>query len=155
MPKCCRAIRPTSTNPHFKDVRLLVSEQVRNLFEAIGNEDQRRYWRRVVRMAALCHDIGHLPFSHAAEEDLLPEDFKHEHMTAALIRSTELRKIWENLIPPLTTDHILKLSVGKRYLPEVPFTPWEELLSEIIVGNAFGVDRMDYLLRACLQSLQD
>ena len=23
MPKCCRAIRPTSTNPHFKDVRLL------------------------------------------------------------------------------------------------------------------------------------
>ena len=25
MPKCCRAIRPTSTNPHFKDVRLLVA----------------------------------------------------------------------------------------------------------------------------------
>ena len=26
LPKCCRAIRPTSTNPHFKDVRLLVWE---------------------------------------------------------------------------------------------------------------------------------
>ena len=24
MPKCCRAIRPTLTNPHFKDVGLLV-----------------------------------------------------------------------------------------------------------------------------------
>ena len=128
----------------------LVSEQVRNLFGAIGNEDQRRYWRRVVRMAALCHDIGHLPFSHAAEEDLFPEDFKHEHMTAALIKSSELRQIWENLIPPLNTDHILKLSVGKRYLPDVQFSPWEELLSEIIVGNAFGVDRMDYLLRDSL-----
>ena len=54
-----------------------LNEQVRNLFQEIGNEDQRRYWRRVVRMAALCHDIGHLPFSHAAEEDLFPEGFKH------------------------------------------------------------------------------
>src|SRR5215216_5776959 len=26
----------------------------------------RAYWRRVIRMAALCHDIGHLAFSHAA-----------------------------------------------------------------------------------------
>ncbi|HAG11110.1 MAG TPA: hypothetical protein DCK76_06965 [Desulfotomaculum sp.] len=24
-------------------------------------------------MAALCHDLGHLPFSHAAEKELLPE----------------------------------------------------------------------------------
>lgn len=129
-----------------------VSEQVRNLFQAVGNEDQRRYWRRVVRMAALCHDIGHLPFSHAAEDELLPKGFKHEDMTAALIKSAELRQIWESLIPPLNTDHILKLSVGKRYLPEMSFSPWEELLSEIIVGNAFGVDRMDYLIRDSLHT---
>ncbi len=31
------------------------------------------YWRRVLRMAALCHDVGHLPFSHAAEKELLPD----------------------------------------------------------------------------------
>ena len=33
---------------------------IRNLFPG---GDQIRYWRRVIRMAALCHDIGHLPFS--------------------------------------------------------------------------------------------
>src|SRR5204863_3613826 len=38
-------------------------EGVRNQFPEIANEDTRRYWRRVVRMAALCHDLGHLPFS--------------------------------------------------------------------------------------------
>jgi HD superfamily phosphohydrolase len=32
------------------------------------------YWRRVIRMAALCHDIGHLPFSHAAEKQVLQMD---------------------------------------------------------------------------------
>ena len=125
----------------------LVSEKVRNLITGVGSEDERRYWRRVVRMAALCHDIGHLPFSHAAEDELLPQGTKHENMTAALIESIEMKQIWESLVPPLTTDHILKLSVGKRYLPEMSFSPLEELLSEIIVGNAFGVDRMDYLLR--------
>jgi len=36
-------------------------------------DERRRYWRRVVRLAGLLHDVGHLPFSHAAEEALLPE----------------------------------------------------------------------------------
>ena len=52
----------------------LVHDEIRRLFrEDIESEDQKRYWRRVLRMAALCHDIGHLPFSHAAEVELLPE----------------------------------------------------------------------------------
>ena len=51
-----------------------IDDAVREVIQ--GGEDQLTYWRRVLRMAALCHDIGHLPFSHAAEETLLPEGWK-------------------------------------------------------------------------------
>jgi len=32
-------------------------------------------------------------------------------------------------------------------LPDVTFSDWEAILSEIVVGDEFGVDRIDYLLR--------
>src|SRR5665213_1616804 len=44
---------------------------------AKGDKLEHEYWRRVLRCAALCHDLGHLPFSHAAE-DLLPKGWDHE-----------------------------------------------------------------------------
>src|SRR6266700_8028714 len=36
-----------------------------------------QYWRRVLRAAALCHDMGHLPYSHGAESELLPDGKNH------------------------------------------------------------------------------
>ncbi len=55
------------------------------------------YWRRVLRMAALCHDVGHLPFSHAAEKELLPDGWDHERFTAEIILSKELEPMWREL----------------------------------------------------------
>jgi len=114
--------------------------------DLLPTDDALRYWRRVLRMAALCHDIGHLPFSHAGEE-LLPEGWTHERLTSENIRSDEMQNIWTALSPPLRADDIVKLAVGPKVLRSVSFSDWETVLAEIIVGNAFGVDRMDYLLR--------
>lgn len=113
----------------------------------IPGKDALAYWRRVLRMAALCHDIGHLPFSHAAEKELLPEDWDHERLTIDIIRSPEMTAIWQSIVPPLNPEHVVKLAVGPKKYKAAPFTDWESILSEIIVGDAFGVDRMDYLLR--------
>lgn len=76
--------------------------------------DQLRYWRRVLRMAALCHDIGHLPFSHAAEDELLPHGWDHERITSDLISSAGMEEIWNGLEQPLRAADIMKLAVGPK-----------------------------------------
>ena len=128
-----------------------IHDQVRYI---MPNKDKKTYWRRVLRMAALCHDIGHLPFSHAAETELLPSGWDHERMTAEIIRSEEMKRIWEDeLTMPLKTEQIVKVALGPKYAGKFGLefdNDWEIILSEIITGDTFGVDRMDYLLRDSL-----
>jgi uncharacterized protein len=126
-----------------------VHPDVKQQFEELRNPDGLRYWRQVLRMAALCHDIGHLPFSHAAEKELLPKEWNHERLTWELICDKEMHEIWARMTPPLRSDDVRKLAVGRKKAPDpdMDFSTWEDLLAEIIVGDAFGVDRMDYLLR--------
>jgi hypothetical protein len=124
-----------------------VSEEVRKFLPEINQEKKKTYWRNVLRMAALCHDIGHLPFSHAAEDKLLPEAWNHEKLTREIILSNEMQSIWATMTPPLRPEDIVKLAVGQRKASDLKFSRWETILSEIIVGDAFGVDRIDYLLR--------
>lgn len=125
------------TDDHNRDNR------VRDFFP---NSDQLTHWRRTLRVAALCHDIGHLPFSHAAEKELLPRDASHENLTVDLINCPIMAEVWDRLEFPLKPDRIAKLAVGPKLSNET-FDPWEAILAEIIVGDSFGVDRMDYLLR--------
>jgi len=70
-----------------------VDEKIKKIVPDILKEGHRHYWRHVIRMAALCHDIGHLPFSHAAEKELLPDGWDHERMTRVLIESDEMKQI--------------------------------------------------------------
>lgn len=123
-----------------------ITDSVRESLEPLSIQDQRAYWKRVVRMAALCHDLGHLPFSHGAEE-LLPEAWDHERLSRDIISSDEMKEIWNAVTPPLRPEDVVKLAVGQKKAKDLEFTDWQSILSEIIVGDAFGVDRMDYLLR--------
>src|SRR5439155_16985999 len=86
-------------------------DSVRNI---IPDDQARAYWKSVLRMAALCHDLGHLPFSHAAEKELLPEGYDHERLTKDFIYSDEMEEIWATMTPPLRADDIVKLAVGPK-----------------------------------------
>jgi len=124
-----------------------INPTIRELIPEISVEPKLGYWRSALRMAALCHDLGHLPFSHAAEKMLLPEGWDHEHLTVEFIQSKEMQEIWNSMTPPLRVEDIIKLAVGQKKLKGTKFSDWEAILSEIITGDAFGVDRIDYLLR--------
>jgi len=115
------------------------------------NDSRHQYWRAIVRMGALCHDLGHIPFSHGAE-DLLPKDVHHEHLSVEVIRSPQMQALWSAMTPPLNADHIAKVAVGAKKWNGAPFTQWEELMTDIVTGDTFGVDRIDYLLRDSLHA---
>lgn len=105
----------------------------------------RAYWRRVVRAAALCHDLGHLPFSHAAEHELLPAGMDHEQLSLAFIQGDQMRAVWDAL--HVDALDVARIALGKKTLPSVAFSEWQEIVAEIITGDIFGADRIDYLLR--------
>ena len=115
------------------------------------------YWRQVVRFAALCHDLGHLPFSHLAEKRLLGEG-GHEKWTISLIESSFLSPIWDHFQSDFPAENVLedviKIAIGEKKLKtldskwnEVLFSPWDKVMSQVIAGDFFGADRIDYLLR--------
>jgi HD superfamily phosphohydrolase len=109
------------------------------------------YWKQVVRIGALCHDLGHFPFSHAGEE-LLPDGKTHESLTLKIITNSSLTDIIKNKLK-LVPEDVAKVALKpKDYIKEKKeekpsYTSFEALMSEIITGDSFGVDRMDYLLR--------
>ncbi len=122
----------------------LHSDAVKGLAE-LTDTAKLPYWRAVVRLAALCHDIGHLPFSHAAE-DRLPKGWNHERLSRELLRSEELSGLLGSITPPVRVEDVVKLAVGAKGYGE-PLSMWEAILAEIITGDALGSDRIDYLLR--------
>ena len=117
--------------------------------------DDVAYWKQVLRLAALVHDLGHLPFSHSAEKVLLGEG-GHEKGTLAVIRSAELKPLWDDLQAAYPNQNpleaVTKIALGEKKLKQmgegsVIFSDWETVLSEMITGDFFGADRIDYLLR--------
>lgn len=110
------------------------------------------YLKQALRIGALCHDLGHLPFSHTLEQELLT-DHGHEKKTLdmiELLKDTPFFK-QKNQDYPDFFHLVLKIAVSpcvyNHYYPDDQYTDIQLLLSSIVSGDYFGADRIDYLIR--------
>jgi hypothetical protein len=90
--------------------------------------------------AALLHDIGHGPFSHVLEGQLVPQ--KHEHWTGQIILGkTEIANVLRDVAPDFP----------EKVWSVIKGDPKSKLISSLI-SSQLDVDRMDYLLRDALMT---
>ncbi len=126
--------------------------------------DARQRLRDCLRVAALCHDLGHAPFSHCMEWGMPPVDelgltwlraplegrlATHEDYTIAILEHAALRQTIERACP-FTARHVASLirpeiSVGDDFFVDGGLDH-RRLLSQI-VSSELDVDRLDYLPR--------
>lgn len=130
----------------------------------------RRYLRQTLRFAALLHDVGHGPFSHASEA-LMPTVGKlaiprqwytkydgrgqaaHEDFSVLLIKTLGLPR--ERVFSPAASQDIASLvhkyvrlssSWARRFNNHKEALAYHAFLKRLISGE-IDVDRLDYLLR--------
>lgn len=154
-------VYPGATHTRFEH-SLGVMELATRIYDRITEkstfkkqDEDLSYWRQIIRLAALCHDLGHLPFSHVAEKFLLGEE-GHEKWTMKIIASSEFDPLFEKLQRAYPGKEVrkdlIKMAIGEKKLATLtdrpwPFTPWERVMCQVITGDFFGADRIDYLLR--------
>ncbi|NTX58367.1 HD domain-containing protein [Myxococcus sp. CA039A] len=131
-------------------------------------EDVRERFCTAVRLAVLCHDLGHMPLSHASERIApkrallrLPgwldsvaegEQATHEDYTAKILLDSSLTPIIEREFGAqgITPMGAVALITGAKPPKDPGFTwdgvDWTPLLRAIVSGE-LDADRMDYLLR--------
>jgi len=96
--------------------------------------------RAAVRAAALLHDVGHGPFSHAMEKIL---GVHHEQLTMLAVTSEETE------LQQTLTSYSAELPQRVASIIEGTFMP--AALAQL-VSSQLDVDRMDYLLRDSLMT---
>ena len=142
-------------------------DSIFNKNKSLLSESKKQKFRKLVRIAALLHDVGHGPLSHSSEPFMPPlkklglEKFldrhtdrpaRHEDYSVKLIMEKEglydtiqqtglePEAVTQILHPEFSAENNLFIEEGLNFLP---------LLRQIISSD-FDVDRMDYLYRDSL-----
>lgn len=131
--------------------------------------EARTRFRAAVRLAALCHDLGHPPFSHCTEFAMPPvrelgiswyrglpgeRHATHEDFTIAILQHTSLGKAIDARFP-CTARHVAALISDEVRVEDDFFRDGgldhRRLLSQII-SSELDADRLDYLVRDAMFS---
>lgn len=100
---------------------------------------------RVANLAALLHDIGHFPFSHATEV-LVSENFEgqnHENLSSEIVKTPYMKSAFDII------EDKLKVDIDIKALSDfiVGSADKDKLYLANLVKGLIDADRMDYLVR--------
>lgn len=138
----CHYVFPTATHTRF--VHSLGAQHLAGvLLEHLEKVNPGRITpedARLVRYAALLHDIGHPPFSHALENDRVFANYHHHEKWGRMILEdpdNDLRQVLIELVGEEGLARMFSILDGTCEFP---------VLHEI-VSSQLDVDRLDYLMR--------
>ena len=103
----------------------------------VGERDENR--ERVALAAALVHDVGHGPFSHAFEtvgSELKLKVADHVRMSDSLIRDGELAEIFKEMGSGFAND-----------VADMVRNEGDKTVHNAVVSSQFDADRLDYMRR--------
>ena len=138
---------PSSTHTRFQHslgvyhcTNLLIRHLQENSRKKLNITDRQK---ELISIVALCHDLGHGPFSHLFDLYLQKQyspsiEIYHEERSCSIFRS-----IVEKYRLPITKDEI-------NFICKCIVSPSDEVWYENIVNNSiccFDTDKLDYLLR--------
>lgn len=139
---------------HSLGVMHLVSKAfksaVHNSHYAMSNE-KIEWYDQILRLIALTHDLGHAPFSHAAEA-VFSKGLKHEDFTEKIIKETEIARI----IHEIGNEYVMKYGKDYNITPDLIWDIYagtntgnqpEFLFLKMFMDSELDCDKMDYLLR--------
>ena len=153
----CDEVYPGATHTRFEHsigVMHIASRMFDSIFkDGKGNEEflrdlgydtsRKQFWKKAIRLAALLHDVGHPPFSHAGE-GLLPDGKKHEDYTYYIIIN-KLKDLIEN--GELNETEVVEAQVVASLIHKKHSSPKNLQFWETLIASQIDADRCDYLLR--------
>lgn len=137
-----------------------ITKKIPNLFSDNPDENTCKiaWYRQILRLIGLTHDLGHAPFSHASEE-LFEHGKEHEDFTKLIICETEvadyIRAIGEKNKQQygdeydITPELLWMIYDGKDITNEKFIVP-DFLFLKSLMDGELDCDKMDYLLRDSL-----
>lgn len=133
-----------------------IIEHFEPLFQKCGIEIEEAD-KNAALVAALLHDIGHGPYSHAFEgvlKELGYQDVNHEQLGAQIIqnKNTEINKVLVNEFGEGFPERVANIILKKQEVKEKSFDGSAQTLNlqfvlSSLLSSQLDADRMDYMLR--------